>query len=69
LRESTYHFSSTHVALVSKPAGIAFERQDLGVMDEPIDHRRGGDLVAEDLASLSEGDGSIDAAGAALHAQ
>jgi hypothetical protein len=26
---------------------------DLGVMDEPVDHRRGGHLVAEDLSPAS----------------
>ena len=36
--------------LVLEPVGIAFEVEDLGVVDEPIDHRGGNDVVAEDLA-------------------
>jgi hypothetical protein len=35
---------------VAQAVGVAFEREDLGVVDEPVDHRDGGDLVAEDLA-------------------
>jgi hypothetical protein len=27
-----------------------FEAKDLGVVHEPVDHRGGGDLIAEDLA-------------------
>jgi hypothetical protein len=33
---------------------VAFEREDLGVVDESVDHRDGGDLVAEDLAPGAE---------------
>jgi hypothetical protein len=33
---------------------VAFQREDLGVVNEPVDHRGGGDVVAEDL---SPGDG------------
>jgi hypothetical protein len=29
---------------------VAFEREELGVVDEPVDHRGGGDLFAEDPA-------------------
>jgi hypothetical protein len=29
---------------------VAFEVEDLGMMHEPVDHRRGDDVVAEDLA-------------------
>lgn len=29
--------------------GVAFEREDLGVVNEAVDHRRGGHFVAEDL--------------------
>jgi hypothetical protein len=36
---------------IFEPVGIAFEREDLGVMDEPVDHRD-GDLVPEDLTPL-----------------
>jgi hypothetical protein len=35
---------------VLEPVGIAFEAEDLGVVDEPVDHRGGGHVVAEDLA-------------------
>jgi hypothetical protein len=33
---------------------VAFEREDLGVVDESVDRRDGGDLVAEDLAPGAE---------------
>jgi hypothetical protein len=33
---------------------VAFEREDLGVADESVDRRDGGDLVAEDLAPGAE---------------
>src|SRR5947209_20290087 len=39
---------------VLEPVGIAFEAEDLGVMDEPVDHRGGGHVVAEDLAPRRE---------------
>ena len=35
---------------VFEAVGVAFEREDLGVVNEPVDHRGGGDVVAEDLA-------------------
>ncbi len=34
---------------------VAFEGEDLGVVDEAVDHRGGGDFVAEDLAPSAEG--------------
>src|SRR3954463_6501907 len=36
--------------LVAQPVGVALEREDLRVVDEPVDHRDGGHLVTEDLA-------------------
>ena len=39
---------------VFEPVAIAFEGEDLGVVDEPVDHGGGGDLVAEDLAPAAE---------------
>jgi len=35
---------------VAQAVAVAFEGEDLGVVHEPVDHRRGDDLVAEDLA-------------------
>ena len=35
---------------VFEAVAVAFEGEDLGVVDEPVDHRGGGDFVAEDLA-------------------
>ena len=35
---------------VFEAVGVAFERDDLGVVDESVDHRGGDDVVAEDLA-------------------
>jgi hypothetical protein len=35
---------------VSEAVGVAFEGDDVGVVDEPVDHRGGDDVVAEDLA-------------------
>src|SRR5450755_381170 len=46
-------WGSSEVA-VFEPVGIAFEREDLGVMDEAVDHRGRGDFVAEDLAPGAE---------------
>ena len=40
---------------VAEPVAVALEREDLGVVDEPVDHRGGDDLVAEDLAPAGEG--------------
>jgi hypothetical protein len=34
---------------------VALEREDLGVVNEPVDHRGGGDLVAEDVAQAENG--------------
>jgi hypothetical protein len=36
--------------LVAQAVGVALEGEELGVVDEPVDHRHGGRLVAEDLA-------------------
>ena len=35
--------------------GVALEGDDLGVVDEAVDHRGGDDVVAEDLAPAAEG--------------
>jgi hypothetical protein len=35
---------------VFEAVGVAFEAEDLGVVDEPVDHRGGGHVVAEDFA-------------------
>ena len=35
---------------VFEAVAVAFEGEDLGVVDEPVDHRGGDDVVAEDLA-------------------
>src|SRR4051794_170266 len=40
--------------LVLERVGIALEAKDLGVVDEPVDHRGGDDVVAEDLAPAAE---------------
>ena len=39
---------------VFEAVAVAFEGEDFGVVDEPVDHRGGGDLVAEDLAPRAE---------------
>ena len=39
---------------VFEPVGVAFEGEDLGVMDEAVDHRGRGDFVAEDFAPGAE---------------
>src|SRR5258708_22014062 len=39
---------------VLEPVGIAFERDYLGVVDEPVDHRGGDHVVAEYLAPPAE---------------
>ena len=61
---------------VFEPVGVAFEGDDFGVVDEPVDHGRGDDLVAEDFAPAAEwlvaGDdqrGSLIAAGDELEEQ
>jgi hypothetical protein len=35
---------------VLEAVAVAFEAEDLGVMDQPVDHRGGGHVVTEDLA-------------------
>ena len=45
--------AGTEVA-VFEPVGIAFEAEDLGVVDEAVDHCGGGHVVAEDLAPRGE---------------
>ena len=39
---------------VLEPVGVALERDYLGVVDEPVDHRGGDDVVAEHLAPPAE---------------
>ena len=41
--------------LAAQPEAVAFEREDLGVVHEPIDHRGGHVVIAEDLAPDAEG--------------
>jgi hypothetical protein len=36
--------------VVAQSVGVALEAEDVGVVDEPVDHGDGGGLVAEDLA-------------------
>jgi hypothetical protein len=45
---------SAQVAVL-EPVAVAFEADDLGVVDEAVDHRGGDDVVAEDLAPAAEG--------------
>ena len=40
---------------VFEAVAVAFEGEDLGVVDESVDHRGGDDVVAEDLAPGAEG--------------
>jgi hypothetical protein len=40
--------------LVAEPVGVALEGEDFGVVDEPVDHRHRGHLVAEGLAPGAE---------------
>ena len=35
---------------VFEPVGVTFEAEDLCVVNEPVDHRGGNDLIAEDQA-------------------
>jgi hypothetical protein len=35
---------------VSEPMAVAFEGDEIGVMDEPVDHGGGNDVVAEYLS-------------------
>ena len=39
---------------VFESVGVAFEGDDFGVVDEPVDHGSGDDLVAEDFAPAAE---------------
>ena len=39
---------------VLQPVGVALEGDDFGVVDEPVDHRGGDGVVAEDLAPAGE---------------
>src|SRR3954447_13678238 len=39
---------------VFEAVAVAFEGEDLGVVDEPVDHGGGDDVVAEDLAPRRE---------------
>ena len=39
---------------VLEPVGVAAQVDDLGVVDEAVDHRGGDDVVAEDLAPSAE---------------
>src|SRR5436305_15286882 len=50
---------------VFESVAVAFQGVDLGVVNEAVDHRGGGDLVAQDLAPGAEGFvGGDDQAGA-----
>src|SRR6476661_8169825 len=40
---------------VLEPVGVAVEVDDVGVVDKPVDHRGGHDVVAEHLAPPAEG--------------
>src|SRR3954453_7091872 len=40
--------------LAAQAVAVAFEREDLAVVDEPVDHRGGGHVVAEDLTPGAE---------------
>jgi hypothetical protein len=46
-----------HAAEVAdlEPVGVAFEGEDVWVLDEPVDHGGGDDAVAEDFAPAAEG--------------
>jgi hypothetical protein len=43
---------------VLESVGVAFEGDDVGVVDEPVDRRGGDDLFAEDLPAIGGGRGS-----------
>jgi hypothetical protein len=45
----------TSEVAVAQPVGVALEGDDFGMVDEPVDHRGGYDVVAEDLAPAAEG--------------
>jgi hypothetical protein len=40
---------------VFEAVAVALERDDVGVVDEAVDHGCGDDVVAEDLAPAAEG--------------
>jgi len=40
---------------VLEPVAVAFEADDLGMVDQPVDHRGSDDVVAEDLAPPNRG--------------
>ena len=40
---------------VFEAVGVALEGEDLGVVDEPIDHGGGDNFVAEDFAPAAKG--------------
>jgi hypothetical protein len=40
---------------VLESVGVAFEGDDVGVVDEPVDHRGGDDLIVEDLPAIGGG--------------
>src|SRR2546422_1186403 len=40
--------------LVTQAVGVALQREDLGVVDEAVDHRHSDDLIAEDLTPARE---------------
>jgi hypothetical protein len=40
---------------VFESVAVALEADDLGVVDESVDHRGGDDVVAEDFAPAAEG--------------
>jgi hypothetical protein len=40
--------------VVLEPVGVAFEGDDVGVVDEAVDHRGGHGVVAEDFAPAAE---------------
>jgi hypothetical protein len=41
-------------AAVAEPVAGAFQREDVGVVDDPVDHRGGDGLVAEHAAPAGE---------------
>ena len=52
---------------VFEAVGVAFEGEDVGVVNEPVDHGGGGDVVAEDLAPAGEGLGRFAKAAVAVY--
>lgn len=44
---------SAEVAVL-EPVAVTFEADDFGVVDEPVDHRGGDDVVAEHFTSPAE---------------